>query len=164
MKGLSIRQPWTHAVFHYGKNIENRDWHTPIRGRVAIHASGTMSKYDYAEAHEWILEHVGFNVANRIPLSENLVRGSIIGTVEIVDCVKHSPSPWFVGKFGFVLRDPVLLPKPVPFKAMLGFWEVPKDIIYNICESCGRSRDGHARAMLMHERGACDKFIGEFEC
>jgi hypothetical protein len=30
-----------------------------------------------------------------------------------------------VGEYGFVLRDPIILPKPVPFKGMLGFFDVP---------------------------------------
>lgn len=53
-----------------------------------------------------------------------IARGGIIGSVEIVDCVTESDSPWFVGSFGFVLRDPKPMPF-VPWKGRLGFFDVP---------------------------------------
>ena len=56
---------------------------------------------------------------------DDLERGGIVGSVEIVDCVTESASPWFVGRYGFVLRDP----KPLPFtqwKGQLGFFDVPE--------------------------------------
>ena len=58
-----------------------------------------------------------------LPEYEALQRGGIIGEAEIVDCVDHSASPWFVGPFGFVLRNA----RPLPFrplKGRLGFFEV----------------------------------------
>jgi hypothetical protein len=54
--------------------------------------------------------------------------GCLVGTVEIVDCVLSHPSAFFVGKFGFVLRDPITLPNPIPFKGALGFFDVPDGI------------------------------------
>ena len=68
--------------------------------------------------------------AKRVTLRElgfafdDLQRGGIIGSVEIVDCVRESASPWFVGEFGFALRDPQPLPF-VPWKGQLGFFDVP---------------------------------------
>jgi hypothetical protein len=47
--------------------------------------------------------------------------GGIIGQVDIVDCVDKSASPWFVGPFGFVLRNPRILPFR-PCKGALGFF------------------------------------------
>ena len=52
-------------------------------------------------------------------------RGGIVGSVEIVDCVEDSASRWFVGRYGFVLRDPKPLPF-VPWKGALGFFGVPR--------------------------------------
>ena len=48
--------------------------------------------------------------------------GVVLGTVQIVDCVTESDSPWFFGKFGFVLRDPEAFAAPIPAKGQLGFW------------------------------------------
>jgi hypothetical protein len=47
-----------------------------------------------------------------------------VGSVEIVDCVTVSDSPWFDGRYGFVLRNP----EPLPFRPMrgaLGFFRAP---------------------------------------
>ena len=33
MKALSVKQPWAWAIFH-GKDVENRDWPTNVRGPV----------------------------------------------------------------------------------------------------------------------------------
>ena len=49
--------------------------------------------------------------------------GALIGEVDIVDCVTRSESPWFVGRYGFVLKNPVLYDKPVPCRGALGFFE-----------------------------------------
>jgi len=43
----------------------------------------------------------------------------------VVDCVTSHPSAFFVGKFGFVLENPITFEKPIPFKGALGFFEVP---------------------------------------
>lgn len=38
IKALTIRQPWAHAIFHLGKDVENRSWRTRYRGPLLIHA------------------------------------------------------------------------------------------------------------------------------
>ena len=50
--------------------------------------------------------------------------GAIIGEVDITNCVDKSDSPWFVGKYGLVLANPVLYDKPIPYRGQLGFFEV----------------------------------------
>jgi len=60
--------------------------------------------------------------------SKNIERGGIIGSVEIVDCVTESNSRWFMGRYGFVLRDPKPLPF-IPWKGQLGFFDVPDSVI-----------------------------------
>lgn len=107
---LSIRQPWAWAIIHAGKDIENRDWSTKFRGPVCIHAAKGMTGAEFED----------FNMTLRgvsrirpsylppkceFPLADNLKRGGIIGTAEIVDCVDASDSPWFFGRYGFVLRN-----------------------------------------------------------
>ena len=59
------------------------------------------------------------------PSFAELARGGIVGSVEIVDCVEDSDSPWFIGRYGFVLRDPRPMPF-VPWKGALGFFGVPR--------------------------------------
>ena len=51
-------------------------------------------------------------------------------SVEIVDYVTESESPWFSGPLGIVVRDPIMLPRLIPFKGMLGFFDVPDEVIH----------------------------------
>ena len=36
MKALSLRPHWAYAIFHLGKDIENRTWSTAYRGPLLI--------------------------------------------------------------------------------------------------------------------------------
>jgi hypothetical protein len=127
MKALSVRAPWWWFILNNGKDIENRDWGTTRRGRVYVHASkwwsGKAVQDAIYEAHDMgALRHT----LDRFNMPEmQRSCGCIVGTVEIVDCVKWSTSPWFQGEHGLVLRDPIALPTPIPFKGMLGFFDVP---------------------------------------
>jgi hypothetical protein len=124
MKALSIRQPWAHLIVHAGKDIENRDWFTRLRGRILVHAAKGMTRDEYADVREFC-DRSGNAI---VPDFDALQRGGVIGSVEIVDCVEHSESRWFFGRYGFVLRDPRPLPF-IPYKGSLGFFEVPDHLI-----------------------------------
>ena len=124
MKALSIRQPWAWQIIYGGKDLENRTWHTKFRGRFLVHAAQGMTKRELAEANR-------FCMVRGLPIPMELAslqRGGIIGSVELVDSVDHSDSPWYMGEKGFVLRDP----QPLPFMAMkgrLGFFDVPDEVL-----------------------------------
>jgi hypothetical protein len=121
MIALSIRQPWAWLILHAGKDIENRNWPTKFRGRVLMHASKGMTRDEYDGA---MLFSFGRTTAKPACM-DALPRGGIVGSVEIVDCVQRSSSAWFVGDYGFVLRDPQVLPF-TPWKGRLGFFDVPQ--------------------------------------
>jgi hypothetical protein len=112
-------------ILHAGKDIENREWPTRFRGRVLIHASKGMTRDEWEDAWDFS-QGSGANVkaAQAGITTDTIERGGIIGSVEIVDCVTHSDSPWFTGTYGFVLRDPVVLPFQ-PYRGALGFFDVP---------------------------------------
>lgn len=130
LKGISIRQPWVWAIVHAGKDIENRDWTTRYRGPVCIHASKGMGKAEYQDSARfitgtlrlppddgWLTKWHGLCAAPYM-----LERGGIIGVADIVDCVDTSDSPWFFGRYGFVLKNA----RPVdfiPVKGSLGFFD-----------------------------------------
>lgn len=125
---LSIRQPWAWAIIHVGKDIENRTWDTKVRGTILVHASGGMTRREYddfVDVANFVNDVVPPLKRFTFPALPDLQRGGIIGTVEIVDCVKDSTSPWFFGPFGFVLKNPKPMPF-VPLKGKLGFFEVPE--------------------------------------
>lgn len=134
MKALAIKQPWAWliirpdlvtaearraaGIFDEIKDLENRTWHTKFRGRFLVHASQGMTKNEWCDAYRFAAK-----IGVQIPPIKELQRGGIIGSVELVDSVDSSRSPWYMGDKGFVLRDP----KPLPFmpqKGQLGFFNV----------------------------------------
>lgn len=130
-KAISVRAPWSWAILH-GKNIENRDWSTNFRGAVWLHSSKWWSTKGIEEDLEDVLYMAGESGLTLPPTNLQKMRamcGCIVGSVEIVDCVKKSESPWFVGEYGFVLRNPVPLAEPVPCKGALGLFTVPDGLL-----------------------------------
>lgn len=126
MKALSIRQPWAWAILHAGKNIENRNWSTRFRGRFLVHAAKGMTRdeYEYCLDTMHAISRISpFPTGLVLPSFGQLERGGIIGSVDIVDCVSESDSPWFFGRYGFVLCDPKAHTFQ-PIKGQLGFFEV----------------------------------------
>lgn len=121
MIALSIRQPWAWLILYAGKDIENRTWRTSFRGRVLIHAGKGCSKEEWQDARDFAQR---IRPGLMMPAIEGLNRGGIVGEVEIVNCMIKHPSSWFVGPYGFLLRDP----RPLPFRpcrGALGFFDVP---------------------------------------
>ncbi|MBO6638903.1 MAG: hypothetical protein JJ920_11730 [Roseitalea sp.] len=121
---LSVRQPWAWAIMHGGKDIENRTAGSIRAGRmdcrrICIHAASGMRQSEYRWAVHKLAE-----VGVTAPAPDALVRGAIIGTVDVVDIVTESDSPWFGGPCGLVLENPEAI-EPVPAKGTLGYfaWE-----------------------------------------
>jgi hypothetical protein len=122
---LSVRQPWAWAIIHGGKDIENRSRHAVANGnmkpaRICIHASAGMTRDEYEHARE-LIEQLGV----KCPRPDELIRGAIIGTVDVIDVVKEHASQWFYGQTsndrGLVLRDPRPC-DPVSCKGELGYF------------------------------------------
>jgi hypothetical protein len=112
---LSVRQPWAWLIVHGYKDVENRTWPTGFRGPVLIHAARRWTADERAQS-EWVGDTHGILVPERLEL------GGIVGGCEI-DCVTASDSPWFQGRYGFVLRHQTPLPF-VPLRGKLGFFRV----------------------------------------
>ncbi|MBD8671563.1 ASCH domain-containing protein [Pseudomonas lurida] len=123
MKALSIRQPWAWLILNGGKDVENRSRNTKLRGRFLIHASQGMTRAEY-NAASWIAGPLGIT----LPPFEELDRGGIVGSVELVDCVDSSTSPWYMGEKAYILRDPRPIPF-LPYKGQLGFFEIPTHLL-----------------------------------
>jgi hypothetical protein len=109
-KVISIRQPWATLIVRGIKDIENRSWPTRYRGPVLVHASLRPSVLSFAD----IAGQIGID----LPPCE-LLLGGIVGITNIIDCVDAHPSPWFEGRFGFVLDGSRALPFR-PWKGSLG--------------------------------------------
>lgn len=125
---LSVRQPWTWAILHAGKPVENRDW-KPVnpglrfRGDVCLHASNGMTRKEYDEARQFM-----WNIGVRnLPTVERLQRGGIVGIVTIVDVVSSHSSQWFFGPLGLVLENPRQI-EFIAVKGALGFFDWRKNL------------------------------------
>ena len=123
IKVLTVKQPWASLIVHGIKDIENRTWRTNFRGRVLIHSSGSYGKkFKVNLTDEQAKE--AFTTIAKEGMFGCLPCGSIIGSVEIVDCVLNHPSVWAEkGVYHWVLANPILFEKPiVDVKGKLGLW------------------------------------------
>lgn len=122
MKALTIRQPWASLIVTGAKDIENRSWKTSYRGPLLIHAGMKFEQ----EGLDSILLDVrrAVDVYMSRPRQEiQLPRGAIIGTVDLVDIVRDSASPWAEpDQFHWVLANAREM-TPEPARGMLGLWE-----------------------------------------
>ena len=120
---LSVRQPSAWAIIYGGKDIENRTKGS-IRagrmglGRICIHAAIGL-KEDEFRYIAWRMQDIGVHC----PPPGTLPRGAIIGTVDVVEIIEDSDSPWFGGAAGLRLIDPEPLEVPIPAKGELGYFE-----------------------------------------
>jgi len=156
MKTLSYKQPWAWLVAVGIKPIENRTWKLPDRyigQRVLIHASG---KREVEESNNHNLHPLDcLSLQQKIELGDKYYTGrngidrfelynisSIIGSIEIVDCVLNHSSIWaqhwvkkwkkngeFIDEveipiYNWILANPILFPEPIlNVKGKLGFWD-----------------------------------------
>ena len=130
MKALSIKQPWAWLICSGYKDIENRNWSLfryiekcPIR--VHIHAGKKVDD----EGAIWLWENrerLGIlGCSNRwIDICNTWNQGALIGEVDITGQIFGGDNPWFVGKYGYCLENPMLYDKPISCRGKLGFFEV----------------------------------------
>lgn len=125
MKALSILQPWAWLIVHGHKNIENRRWSTRERGRILVHAGKSYSRFEHdVGVLTDLFEGPDLFTGIQFPRYEDMPRGCIVGSVEIVDCVLHHSSPWKdPHSWGFVLANAAPC-EPRPYRGQLGFFEV----------------------------------------
>ena len=124
MKVISIRQPWAALIVNGYKDYEFRSWKTNYRGKILIHASSMIDKKHFGLLKELNLEYE---------------TGSIIGEVEIIDCIPitkefedklidNNPKVYgyYHGRTGYawhVINAKKI--KPISAKGKLSFWEYP---------------------------------------
>ncbi|WP_205782304.1 ASCH domain-containing protein [Methylobacterium sp. XJLW] len=119
MKALSIMQPWAWLIVNGHKDIENRDWRCHRRGHVLIHAGKKVDRDAMQDLHAG--RHPVTGEPLRLDLPEVFETGGIVGEATMAGCVERSESPWFVGRFGILMRDARSLPFQ-PCRGALGFF------------------------------------------
>ena len=79
---------------------------------IQIHAGKAMTKKEFDDACKFALK-AG---ATMLPRFDDLERGGIVGIVRLVRWSRSDDSPWFMGKFGWVIERPY----PLPFRPCVG--------------------------------------------
>lgn len=130
-KVLTVKQPYASLLVGGVKDVENRSRRTNYRGTVLIHAGARM--HDVVsflrKRQEFTVEEITImTLVNEV--EENDLFGCIVGSVEIVDCVQDSTSPWAErGQWHWVCRNAKVFDHPIRnVKGRLGLWGWDGDI------------------------------------
>jgi hypothetical protein len=122
MKAITIKQPWASLICEGIKDIENRSWKTKFRGRILVHAAQSEYNFKNQMTSEYQREFIK-------GIKKPYIKGSIIGSVEIIDCIKSKDNPnkaWGnMYCYHWVLANPIEFPQPIPVKGKLSFWDYP---------------------------------------
>lgn len=128
MKALTLTQPWASLVMSGDKRIETRSWSTAYRGPLAIHAAKGWD----ADAR-WFASQVCGRILLGWDLPEDLPRGAVLGTVELLDVQPTwalNPSErerffgdYSPGRWGWIFGDFRNFAQPVLARGALGLWE-----------------------------------------
>lgn len=125
MKALSVRQPWAWLLVHGHKDIENRTWQNGFRGQLLIHAGKAMTDTEYLDVLRFLASKERLrHLVDILPAPPDLERGGIVGRVDVVGCFADHASPWFMGPYGFLVRNQTTVSFR-PYVGMLGLFEVP---------------------------------------
>lgn len=130
-KVLTVKQPYASLLVGGVKDVENRSRRTNYRGTVLIHAGARM--HDVVsflrKRQEFTVEEMAvMTQANEV--EEHVLFGCIVGSVEIVDCIKDSTSPWAErGQWHWVCHNAKVFDHPIRnVKGRLGLWDWDEDI------------------------------------
>ncbi|MGI8333434.1 hypothetical protein ACRYCC_26075 [Actinomadura scrupuli] len=141
MRALSVRPPWSAAIAHFGKTVENRTWYTRHRGPLAIHASAMLD--GGRERSDHIFERVAdlSGLPDAVIREAAQVRSAIVAVARLTTvCSASLPveagfplrcpcGPWAVaGQRHFRLADVRPLVEPVPARGALGLWDLPDEV------------------------------------
>lgn len=143
MMAISIRQPWAWLIVHGHKIIETRSWcpHYDLHNeRIAIHAGKQLA----CDSMLYHLRKWAIKEEVELPGSRVLVRGAVIGSVELSMVREYTDSEMFFGdadlhlcsnpglfeptRFGWELTAPEIEPNPYEIKGRLGFFPALKEV------------------------------------
>lgn len=134
MKTLSIQQPWASLIVAGIKDVENRTWKTPFRGKVLIHTGthkvpSTFYNKIYNEWRHVIDNHIAYG---NFPELCDLPTSAIIGYATLVgftDEGSMSDSIWDGGpdQTKWHLEDAHVFDEPIlGVKGKLNLWDYPE--------------------------------------
>ena len=143
LRALTLWRPWTYAITHANKRIENRPWGPP-RGIVgqylALHAG---KKYDdYGRLS--IRDITGWDPPDEFGCPQGIVAVcKVLGSYstyaetdaqlehlrDVVASVYTDQRPWVFGPYCWVLGEVTPI-EPVQCKGAQGLWSVPENLLW----------------------------------
>ncbi len=142
-KALTIKNPWADLIAADIKDVENRSRRTHYRGTVLIHSSKQIDSRwpnPFTLFTPEQIQAIPSEKISRIVHANDLKFSSIIGQVDIVDCIQDSKSIWAIpGQWHWVLKNAIMYAKPVPnVKGQLGLWNYKGELDYFVIDSWGQ--------------------------
>jgi activating signal cointegrator 1 len=153
---ISLWQPWATLLVRGAKIHETRGWPTNVRGIIGVHAAKKRDE----EAREACLEEPFRSALEALGYLDfdGLPFGAIVGTVELVECVRaetvykdvlfdpfaeeprvdhpepHTPIDFYFGNFAagrwaWRCASPVKFTEPIAFRGAQGFFDVPDAVL-----------------------------------
>ena len=150
MPALAFQQPWLWLILKGYKKaykedtdqLENRDQYYSYRGPLLLHASKTFDQQgDRGDGFILWSQYQRMGCPTSMPRRiEEYSHGGIVGVADLVDVVPASESPWFVGRYGLILRNVQPL-NFVGYRGELGLFSVPLSVFHpTVVVSCGDVR------------------------
>lgn len=126
---LTVRPPWSVAIAHGHKTVENRSWPTKYRGPLLIHEGKTV---DRTALHHPAFRAFAATFPPGTTLGDVLHPGCIVAAVDLTGCHPDDDrcTPWSaLGQWHWELPGVRPLPEPVPCRGALGLWTPPEDVL-----------------------------------
>lgn len=172
MKALTLTQPWASLVEIGEKFYETRDWGTPHRGLLAIHAGKNLAPVGGKRGLEALVETEPFHEAlfGRGPyaIADNLPFGEMVAIVRVADVIPTrivETNPHFKiaaadceldfgnygpGRFAWEFADVLQIREQVPVRGHQKIWNWQEPL----CTKCS----GAGTLYMGYERGGKSTF------
>jgi len=135
-RGLTLLNPWAHAITHLGKTVENRSWTAPQwLDQILIHAGAGWDP----EA-PFFLGDLGLTA----PMPKEIQTSAVVAVANLAHCcdttvgetdARCGCGPWAAyGQYHWVLCDIAVLAEPVPCAGKLRLWRPSADVLAAVKE------------------------------
>ena len=156
MKAMTIKPPWSWAISHGPKRIENRTWERSFRGPLAIHAGKGWDYWGEESPLVWeAWRKAGWDVYSLDPNHHAMTLGAVVALADVVDICSKSvgQSSWddrlvcgcgkwaARGQYHWKLENVRPLAEPVPCKGALGLWTLPAQVEAAVMAQLGERAD-----------------------
>lgn len=163
LRAITVKPPWSWAIAHAGKTVENRSRGASYRGPLAIHAGLSWSDAgmrDQRVRDSWSAAGLPTLLARGrfsfepFPSRREVAYGAVVAVAELVDSHPDAGccQPWGDARYDegteqatvhhLVLADIRPLAEPLPCRGALGLWKLPPDVAELITAATAGSNSG----------------------